>query len=119
MARTELKAQVAAGNSTSDSIDEKPGRTDFLESLLKLDVPESAFDCGKRLVVAVLKRARHKWQGFVEHVTPSKSNCRVIQPSAPATGIVFGGGDGHDVFLLAVPHLHILTPILAIAGPFP
>ena len=67
---------------------------------------------GKRLVIAVLDGAVHKWRVFIEHVLHPKRDRRVIQPGAPSAGIVLSRGNGHEVFLLAVLHLHILTAIL-------
>ena len=65
----------------------------FLESLLQLDVPEPAFDRGKRGVVVVLEGSSHKRRIEIEHVLQPKGNRGVIQPSAPSTGIVLSSGD--------------------------
>jgi len=61
----------------------RPGRCEFcsclrLESLLYSNVPEPAFDRGKRFVVTVLKVAGHEWRIFVGHVLHSKRNRGVI-----------------------------------------
>src|SRR6184192_1044694 len=88
-------------------------RTGFLESFLYLDVPEPAFDRGKRFIVAVLEGGGHEWRIFIEHVLHTKGNRGVIQPGAPSTGIVFGRGNGNYVFLLAVLHLQVFTSILS------
>ena len=58
------------------------------------------------------RKRRPERRVFVEDVLHSKGNRRVIQPGAPSTGTVLGGGDGHNVFLLAVGHIQILTAIL-------
>jgi hypothetical protein len=52
--------------------------SDWLESFLQLDVPEPAFDCGQRLVVAVLDVTGHKWRIRIEHVLHAKRDRRVI-----------------------------------------
>src|SRR5438874_6364739 len=83
-----------------------------LESLLKLNVPEPAFDRGKRLVVVVPEGSSHKRGIEIEHVLHPKGNRGVIQPGAPSTGIVLCGRDRHHVFLIAIPYLDILAAIL-------
>src|SRR5262249_28094047 len=40
------------------------------------------------------------------------------QPDAPATRIVLSRGNRHDIFLLAILHLHVLTAILGKARHF-
>src|SRR6058998_27837 len=83
-----------------------------LESFLQLHVPKPTFDRGKRFVVAVPRRAGRKRRILIEHVLHPNGNRGVIQPSAQSTGIILGRGDGHDVFLLAVLYLDVLTAIL-------
>src|SRR5436190_20202451 len=95
---------------------ENPTRTGFLESLLYLDVPEPAFDRGKRGVVVVPEGSSHKRWIEIEHVLQPKRKRRVIQPGAPSTGIVLSRGDRHDVFLLAVLDFEIIAAILGEAG---
>src|SRR5439155_3449744 len=79
-------------------------------------VPKPAFDRGKRFVVTIRKGGGHKWQIFVEHVLHPKCHCRVIQPSAPSTRIVFSRGDGNHIFLLASFAFTFLPPCLAKPG---
>ncbi len=86
-------------------------RKSNLESLLQLDVPESASDIGKGFVVVVRKGAGHKRRIFIGHVLHPNCDGRAIEPGAPPTRVVLGGGDRQDVFLLAV-RLHVLTTIL-------
>src|SRR4029453_14629728 len=90
----------------------------FLESFLELHVPEAAFDRGKRFVVAVLIGGRHKRRVFVEPVLHTKRNGHVIKPPLPVAAAILSRGYWHDVFLLAVVHLHVLTTILGKAGHF-
>jgi hypothetical protein len=73
-------------------------RTAFLESFLQLDVPEPAFDRGKRFIVAVLEGGGDKGRIFVEHVLHPKRERRVIKPGVPATGVVLSSGDGESRF---------------------
>ncbi len=49
-----------------------------LESLLQPNVPEPAFDRGKRFIVAVFKGAAHKWRIFVGDVLQPKRDGRAI-----------------------------------------
>ena len=52
----------------------------------------------------------------VKHVLHAKCNRGVIQPAAPATGIVFGCGNRHYALFFAVVHLHIFTAFLGETG---
>jgi hypothetical protein len=81
------------------------------EFLLHLDVAKPAFDRGKRLIVAVLKAAGGERRIFIEHVLYSNGNGGVIQPRPPSTGAIPSRGDRHDVFVITVAHLDILTSI--------
>jgi hypothetical protein len=53
----------------------------FLESLLQLDVPEPAFDRGKRFVVVVFEGAGLERRIVVTHVLHAKGDRGVIQPA--------------------------------------
>jgi len=59
-----------------------------LEPFLYLEIPEAAFDGGKRFVVVVLKRAGHKWGIGIKHVLHSKRECYAIEPGAPSTRVI-------------------------------
>src|SRR6476659_573646 len=78
-----------------------------LESLLYTDVPESAFDCGQRFVVAVLEAASNERWVFIRYVLHTKGDRSVIEPPLPVAAAILGCRDRHYVFLLAVlpgPH---------------
>src|SRR5262249_47169009 len=82
------------------------------EPLLQLHIPKPAFDRGKRLIVAVLNTAGGERRIFIEHILYPNGNGGVIQPRAPSTAVILSRGDRHDVFLLVILHLYVLTTIL-------
>ena len=82
-----------------------------LESLLQLDIPESASDIGKGFVVVVLKVSGHERRIFIGHILQPNCDRRAIEPGAPSTRVVLRRGDRENVFLFAV-HLHVFAPIL-------
>src|SRR5437762_5602534 len=83
-----------------------------LEALLDRGIPEPAPNIGKGFVVVVLKSSADEWWIGIEDVLHSERERRAIQPGAPSTRTVLCGGDGHDIFLLAIVHLHVFPAIL-------
>jgi hypothetical protein len=89
----------------------EPLNASVSESLLHLDVPKPAFDRVQRFVIVILKAAGGERRIFIEHVLYPKGNGGVIQPRAPPTGVILSCGSRHDIFLITVAHLDILSSI--------
>src|SRR5438046_10673637 len=84
-----------------------------LESLPYSDVPEPAFDCGYRFVVAVLEAASNERWVFIRYVLHAKGDRGVIEPPLPVAAAILGCRDRHYVFLFAVlPRPHVLPTVL-------
>src|SRR5437764_6777052 len=87
-----------------------------LETLLQGHIPDSPSDIGRPLVVAVFEVASDKRRILVEYVVHAKCDRGVIEPCPPSPWIVFRGRDRHDVLVLAVFQLRVVTSVLGIAG---
>src|SRR5437870_3676908 len=83
------------------------------ESLLQLDVPEPAFDRGKRFVVIILESAGYERRIGIEDVLHSKRERCLIQPGAPSTAVILGSGDRQNILLLTIGPLYVFTAILS------
>ena len=89
-----------------------------LESLLQSDVPEPAFDGGKRFVVAILEAASHERRIFIQHVLHTQRDRGVVKPPLPVAAAIFSRGYRDDILLLAVFHRHVFAAVLGKARHF-
>src|SRR5207237_3158945 len=60
--------------------------------------------------------AFNKRRILVQHVVHAQRDGGIIEPCAPTRWTVRRGRDWHDVLLLAISHLRILTRVLGITG---
>ena len=92
--------------------------TCLLEALLQSDVPESAFNRSKRLIVTILEAACHKRRMLVEHVLHTERDGGIVKPPLSVAAAILGRRGRYHVLLLAILHLHVLPTILGIARHF-
>src|SRR5262249_7095328 len=102
----------------------EPGRCELtnvtvLESLLQSDVPESAFDSGKRFIVPILEAACHERRIRIAHVLYAQRNCGVVKPPLPVAAAILGCRYRDNILLLAVlAGLHVFAAVLGEARYF-
>jgi hypothetical protein len=87
-------------------------RARFLESFPKLNVPEPAFEGGKRFFVVGLESSGHKRRIGIKYVLRSEGNRRVVQPSAHAPSPVVRSDSAQFAFYLG-DSLSPISQILA------
>src|SRR5439155_12990939 len=92
------------------------GPTQRLEALFQRDIPGAAPDIGCRFVVAIFDRTRDEGWIRVHDVVHTESDCGVVQPGAPSTGIEFGSGHRYSFRCVAIIRLYVLAIVFRIVG---